>query len=384
MLKNIGIILVLITITSGLYAQTANEPDKTSLTPQQETNQKKIAEYRQKIASNPNDIETHRAYQNFMRQWGGLNDLKEEYLLKMNAEPQNPLYYYLYGRLAEDKELENAFKRALELESKTPNQELRFWVYFGFGQFYLDSKKYKEALQYLDMAAKLRPESLDVLHQTALVHYETDNITEALKIWDKILQNNKDYLDATLGKALIYKSRGMFDNAIKELENILKSDVAFWRAYEPLIQCYHAKQDYKKGEELRAQIKEIYLKRFDQGLNFGYLELIVLDIINIKPKVIIVKERITPFPHSNESRFRYADYYFEVYQEGVDKNPSYIYEIYGNTKRPTKENKETFRLTRVASGISSSQTKREIIREYTSMPSYPDLLNTVTELEKKK
>ena len=217
-----GIILILTMAASYLFAENTDEPNKIPQSSQQEINDKKIEEYHQKLAANPNDIETHRAYQNFMRQWGGLNDLKEEYLLKMNAEPQNPLYFYLYGRLAEGRELEDTFKRALDLEAKTPNPELRFWLYFGFGQFYLDSKKYKEALQYLDMASKLKPDSLDVLHQTALVHYEMDNITEAMNLWDKILQAKRDYLDAFLGKALIYKSRGMYDNAIKELENILK------------------------------------------------------------------------------------------------------------------------------------------------------------------
>ena len=350
----------------------------------QAPHEKKIEEYRQKIADNPNDIDLHRSYQNIMRQWGGLNELKEEYLLKLNAEPQNPLYFYLYGRLTKGNELEDSFKRAMDLEAKTPNPELRFWIYFGLGQFYLDTKKYKNAIQYLGMASKLKPDALDVLHQTALVYYEMDNITEAMNLWDKILLANKDYLDAMLGKALIYKSRGIYDNVIKELENILKTDATFWRAYEPLIQCYHAKKDYKKGEELRARIKETYLKRFDYNINFDYLELIAIDIIHLKPKVILVKERITPTPQPYESRFNYADYYFEVYKEGIDKKPSYIYELYGPDEYRKKQDQNIFRLNKVIGDIGSNQAKREKIKEYTSRPSYSILLNDVIEKEQKK
>ena len=371
MLKNIVIILILMTVTSGLYAQNIYRAirERLPLPPLTEENRKKIDEYRQKLSSNPNDIELHRAYQNFMRQWDGLNDLKEEYLLKMNAEPQNPLYYYLYGRLTKGRELEDTFKRALDLEAKTPNPELRFWLYFGFGQFYLDTKKYKEALQHLEMASKLRPDSLDALHQTALVHYEMDNITEAMNLWDKILQSKKDYFDAMLGKALIYKSRGMYDNAIKELESILKSDVAFWRAYEPLIQCYHAKKDYKKGEELRTKVKELCRGINDTDFKMHYQ--IVIDIINIKPKIIVVKEKINPLM---ESGYVSADYLFGIYQNGIDKVPEVIYEIFSFHKDPLKETK-TFRLYKRK--IFAEEEDQELVKEYTIMPSYPDLLNEI-------
>lgn len=350
----------------------------------QDPKEKKIAEYRQQLTGNPNDIELHRAYQNFMRQCGNLTELKEEYLLKLAVEPENPLYLYLYGRLAENTEVEISFKKALELEAKTPNPELRFWLYFGFGQFYLDTKKYKEALRYLDMAIKLKPDSLDARHQKALVYYETDNISEALNLWDKILTAKKDYPEAFLGKALIYKSRNMTDKAIEELENILKIDATFWRAYEPLIQCYHAKKDYKRGEELRIKLKDLYLKRFDRGINFGYLELITIDIISLKPGIIIAKERITPYPEPDSSRFAYADYYFEIYQKSINKDPPYIYEIYGDTKQPEKGSQEIFSLIKVTGGISTSQTKRETIKEYAAMPGYSDLLNDVLEREQKK
>ncbi|HLD36041.1 MAG TPA: tetratricopeptide repeat protein [Planctomycetota bacterium] len=360
------------------------EDNQSRQSQKQAPHEKKIEEYRQKLADNPNDIELHRAYQNLMRQWGGLNDLKEEYLLKLNAEPHNPLYFYLYGRLTEGKELEDSFKRAIDLETKTSNPELRFWLYFGFGQFYLDSKKYKEALNHLETAAKLKPDSLDVQHQMALVYYEMDNIAEAMNLWDKILQAKNDHPEAMLGKALIYKSRGMYDNATKELENILKVDVAFWRAYEPLIQCYHAKLNYKRGAELSARIKEIYLKQLEYNINLGYLELITIDIIHLKPKVIIIKERITPAPQPGESRFNYADYCFEIYKEGIYKKPSYIYELYGPDEYRKKQDKNIFRLNKVIGDIGSNQAKRETIKEYTSMPSYHDLLNDVLEKELKK
>ncbi|MEW6026202.1 MAG: tetratricopeptide repeat protein [Planctomycetota bacterium] len=371
MIKNVGIALVVITVAAGLYAQTAGEPDKSPLTPEQEANQKKTAEYRQKLADNPNDIELHRSYQNFMRQLGGLNDLKEEYLLKLNAAPQNPVLYYLYGRLTEGKELEDSFKRVLELEAKTPSPELRFWVYFGFGQYYLDAKKYKEALQYLEMASKLRPDSLDVLHQMALVHYETDNITEAMKIWDNILEVKSDYLDAMLGKALIYKSRGMYDNAITELENILKTDVTFWRAYEPLIQCCHAKQDYKKGEELRNKIREPALK----NANFK-ISILTIDAVKLDKKIIVAEENIKYEPFSTATKPPYLMYKFRVYLKSINDTPDIIYEIYDKGCRC--EN----RLLIIRKETLNGTTKEKTIKDEAPIHPYSELLNLIKSLEK--
>jgi tetratricopeptide (TPR) repeat protein len=355
------------------------------LLPKEQSAEDKIIEgYQRKLKESPDDIETHRAYQNFMRQCGGINNIREEYLGKLKSDPQNPLYYYLYGRLLEGAELERHFKKALELENKSPNPELRFWLYFGLGQFYLDTKRYKEALQNFESGLKLKPDSLDVQHQMALLFYTTDETNKALDSWNKILKINPDYLDAYLGKGILYKGKSNYDSAIKELEIILKKDPTYWKAYEPLIQCYHVKKDYEKAEELRTMIKELYLKQYEYKIDFGYLELIVIDIINIKQKIIIVKERITPFPHPVESRFAYADYYFEVYEEKIDKTPKVIYEVYGYDKEGKREGKDIFRLNRVICEIFSDKAKRETVKEYKEMPSYPALLNEVIEREKDK
>ncbi len=360
----IAIALLLANPFYNIIAEDKPSNDESQQTQKQGPREKKIEEYHQKLASNPNDIELHRAYQNFMRQWGGINNLREEYLLKLAAEPQNPLYFYLYGRLVEGKELEDSFKRAMALEAKTPNTELRFWLYFGFGQFYLDTKKYKESLQHLEMASKLKPDSLDALHQMALVYYEMDNITAAMKIWDNILQAKKDYSDAMLGKALIYKSRGMYDNAIKELENILRADVTFWRTYEPLIQCYHAKQDYKKGEELRTKIRDIYIKTDTDFLKKPHL--IIIDIINLNQKVLIVKERINPFLKCGWPPL----YSFKLYNKGIDQEPYLTFE-YDEVQRHLIK-------------LNPNNKESELINAYKENPTYLEMLNLIKELEKKK
>jgi len=364
--------------------------DLPKLAPEQSPEEKARQErrlYQLKLKENPNDIETHRAYQNFMRQWDGLNDLKDEYIGKLKAEPQNPLYHYLYGRLLDGKELEDAFNKAIELETKSPNPELRFWIYYGLGQFYKDTKKYKEALQNLERTQRLKPDFLDVQHQMALIYYEMNDITEALNIWDKLLKIKPDYLDARLGKGIALKTISNYDNAIQELENILKIDENYWKAYEPLIQCYHAKKDYKKGEELRTKIKELYQKTTVK--DFKRQELIVIDIINIEPKIIVVKERITPCHFSLEARPINADYYFEIYQEGIDKKSKVFYKVlYGIylDAEDKQKNKDVFWLYKVIGEIGSNKAKRESVpvKEYTPMPAYLDLLTEVIGREKGK
>ncbi|MFH0888188.1 MAG: tetratricopeptide repeat protein [Planctomycetota bacterium] len=375
--------LILILVYS-IYAENTPTKDIPQQSPEQDPKEKAIQQYRLTLKENPNDIETHRAYQNLMRQCGGLNNLKGEYIVKLNAEPQNSLYHYLYGRLLDGKELEDAFKKAMELETKSPNQELRFWINSGLGQFYKDTKKYTEAIQNLETAQKLKPDFLDVRHQMALIYYETNNITEALNIWDKLLKIKPDYLDARLGKSVAYKSQGKYDEAIKELETILKIDEQYLKTYEPLIQCYHAKQDYKKGEELRTKIKELYQKT--NGKEFGYLELIVIDIINLKQGILIVKERISPKYYENYPltiRTAYADYYFKIYKEGIDKKPGVVYELSRVCKFPDMS-LVSVRLAKTEVIKKDTKPEWEFIREYKTIPAYLELLTLIMNREKDK
>ena len=368
-----------------VYAENTQVKDIPQRTPEQNPNEKVLQQYITKLKENPNDIETHRAYQNLMRELGRKEKVQKEYSAKLQAEPQNPLYHYLYGRLLDGKELEDAFKKAIELETKSPNQELRFWIYFGMGQFYKDTKKYKEALQNLETAQKLKPDFLDVQHQIALVYYDMDNIIRALDIWDRILKINPNYNDARLGKALNFKAKGDYDNAIKELENILKIDETYWKAYEPLIQCYHVKQDYKKGEELRIKIKELYQKTTDN--DFKKQESIVIDILHLKRGIIVVKEWINLYHLLSEEQsaymVTYTDYSFEIYREGIDKKPGIVYTLYRVYKVPDIS-LDVVRLVKVEVTDKDINPKRSSVKEYKTMPPYLELLTLIMNREKDK
>ncbi|MFH1229980.1 MAG: tetratricopeptide repeat protein [Planctomycetota bacterium] len=349
-------------------------------TEEQSTKEKALQQYRLKLKENTNDIETHRIYQNLMRESGRKDEVQKEYSAKLQTEPQNPLYHYLYGRLLEGKNLEDAFNKALELEKQSPNPILRFWIYYGLGQFYKDSQKYKEALQNLDAASKLKPDLLDIQHQMALVYYEMNNISDALNIWDKLLKIDANYIDARLGKGIVFKSKGDYDNAIKEFGNIITLYESYWKAYEPLIQCYHAKKDYQKGEQLRNKIRELYNKAV------MCQELIVIDIINLKKAIIVVKEWLNTYHQLWESKpslVAYSDYSFEIYKEGIDKKPDVVYTLYRVYKVPGIS-LESVRLERTEITKKNTEPKLELIQEYKTIPVYLELLTLIMNREKDK
>ncbi|MDI6733439.1 MAG: tetratricopeptide repeat protein [Planctomycetota bacterium] len=361
--------IIVIILLSGYSVIGEEKPNEEATRQVKEIPQheKAIQQYREKLKENPDDIETHRAYQNLKRKWGAINNLRDEYQKKLKAEPKNPLYHYLYGRLLHGKELENAFNKALELEKESPNITLRFWLYFGLGQFYLDNQQYKEALQNLETALKLKPDNLDVYHQMALLYYTTDSTTRALDTWDTILKIDPDYLDAYLGKGILYKGKGEYDNAIKELEIILKKDSTYWKAYEPLIQCHHVKQNYKKGEELRAKIKELYAETKDNEFKKKYL--MIIDIIKLGKRILIAKELINPFRLDTENGISSDLYYFEFYNDKqLDKNPSVVY------------------LYRYFWGWYTLSKGTEIVSYYKHkpFPTYSELLTLIKEIEKSK
>lgn len=340
-----------------------------------------LKQYQSEITKNPLAIESHRNYQNLMREMGKMDEVKKEYQAKLDNESNSPLNHYLYGRLLEGATLEKEYKRALELDEKYPDKNrdesgFRLAVYYGLAYFYKDAKKWDEAIKYFDdylhnVPMEVIEQNLDVIHYFALCLHQKGETERALKEWDNLLEMQPDYLDARLGKATALKAQGKFDQAIAELEVIIKKDEVYWNAYEPLVQCYHAKQDYKNGEEIMRQFQIRYDKK--HLADMAESAYIVIDILKFEAKVLIVKQHLWTSPASSQIP---PEYYFEFYAEGqIDKKPSAVYTV--NVGLVAKS---VYQVKIIKNG---NESKKEIFRDK-SAPTYQELLNLILAKEKGK
>lgn len=260
-----------------------------------------VREYRKLLLLEPDNIDAHRNYQNLMRDLGDIEIVKKEYRVKLDASPDSALYNYLYGRLMEGAELEKAFKKAVNLDKDF------FWAYYGLGIFYKDTKQYDESIKHLETALRLKPEFVDVRYYLGRAAYEMNDIERAIAEWGRVLASKPNHSEAQLGLGLAYKAKGEYPRAVDLLETLARDN--YWKADEPLIQCYHVVKEYKKAKAVREQLSK--LARTIPAIP----DQITIDLVRAKDYILIAREHL-------RSEYKRID--FEVYftdKEDKEKSP---------------------------------------------------------------
>ena len=274
-----------------------------------EKDDQKIDEYRKSVSGQPDSIELHRAYQNLSRDLGKIKEIKEEYRTRLDQEPDKAVWHYLYGRLLGGAEMEKEFKTAVKLDPKF------YWAHCGLGHYYKDQKKQEEAIAYFFQALLINPEHPEVFHGLALVYYALGELAQAELSWQSAMELSPDDLGIKIGLSLCYKAQGKYDRAIEILRVITKQDENYWKAYEPLIQCYHARKNYAAGKRLRKQIKDLHQQTADQ--DFKKQTEIIIDMIKLDRGGVVVSEKLV-LPEKTRPEIKNV-IYFTVYADTVER-----------------------------------------------------------------
>ncbi|MFA5795375.1 MAG: tetratricopeptide repeat protein [Candidatus Brocadiia bacterium] len=319
--------------------------------------------YSKLINAEPENIEAHRGYQNLMREAGDIERVRKEYLARLEANPDSPLYNYLYGRLMEGAELEKAFLQAIKLDKTF------FWAYYGLGQFYKDNKKYDQAMKYFEDATKVWPEFLEARHWLAMMAYESGDIDRAIAEWAAVLAKKPGYIDAQLGQAIAYKAKGEYIKALDILEPLMMAK--YWKAFEPAIQCYHARANYKPAIQARKQLREM------SATIQAIPDQITVDIIRTDKYILIARE----FIRSEQNRLEFDVY---TWQEEKDKvldisvrQPDKL--LYSSRVRETT----LVLLRKEGKSDDGKPLAEEVASYYKMIPSYQRVLADVQEYLKK-
>ncbi|MGQ9705784.1 MAG: tetratricopeptide repeat protein [bacterium] len=177
-------------------------------------------------------------------------DLKRAIDLNTNlSEP----HFYL-GRVYEAKE---NFNDAIDEYHKAGLLDpYNFDAFYREGFLLLRVKKDREAIQPLEIATKIKPESIDANLLLAIAYENYDMIDNALKVYKKLAvlePNNKEHY-RNIGE--IERLKNAYDNSISAFRKILEIDRNDANAYEMLgdlyrIKGYQAKEWSQYKEELK-------------------------------------------------------------------------------------------------------------------------------------
>ena len=85
----------------------------------------------------------------------------------------------------------------------------------------IEKKKYKEALTKLEMACRLQPESVDLLHNTALLSAQCGQFAKAERYFKKASSQVAENCDILHNLALLYVTHSQYDRAAAVFERIL-------------------------------------------------------------------------------------------------------------------------------------------------------------------
>jgi Flp pilus assembly protein TadD len=171
-------------------------------------------------------------------------------------EPGNAKAYFIRAFALKEKgdtaSAVKSFQKAIDLKQDY------FDAYIQLGMLYT-VKKSKLALDYLNNAASLRPESIEPMYFKGLYYQETDQLNEAMAEYNKILKvepGNK-FAQFNLGYIHMYYLK-VFGEAAKYFSRAVEIDPSYVEAwynrgysYELGGDVTRARSDYNKALELK-------------------------------------------------------------------------------------------------------------------------------------
>ena len=120
----------------------------------------------------------------------------------------------------------NSLQKLAETENKND------FLYYALAKIYKEFPMYKEAVDCLQQALFIKPESLEYLSELADCYCELDKYDVAQDIVTKVLYLNKHFIYAHLLQAKIYIKEKKYNEASKTVDNAIKLDSSSAEAYK--------------------------------------------------------------------------------------------------------------------------------------------------------
>lgn len=203
---------------------------------------------------------------------GWLVEAENSFRTAVSLEPQNTIYNYALAYLYNEKK---DYKKALEsidqilrldasytdaiilkslitakngniinakseLEKLNETEKQNDFLYYALAKIYKEFPLYKEAIEALQQALFIKPESLEYLSELADCYCEQEQYQVALDIVTKVLYLNKRFIYAHLLNAKINLKQKKYSAAAKIVDNAIKLDNSSAEAYKYRSMIYAA------------------------------------------------------------------------------------------------------------------------------------------------
>jgi len=182
-----------------------------------------------------------------------------EAALKFNAiVKENPLNHEAHFQLAQIHyqlgELDlahSANEKAIEIN---PNYE---WHYLLLGQIKAENGKIDEAADAYQKLVEISPNDIDLYFDWAMLLSEADKPKEAIEVYNLIEERTGPNEETLVQKLPLYQKTNQLNQAINDIQLLIKEDPNQYRYYGYLGDIYDAQEQYDKAIEAYLKILEI-------------------------------------------------------------------------------------------------------------------------------
>jgi|GEM_PF-1993364 tetratricopeptide (TPR) repeat protein len=119
-------------------------------------------------------------------------------------------------------------------------------------------RRYREALVYLDRAAKAEPHRGDIHYNLGNVLFRLGEFPDAAKAYRKAISLNPQDTDAYFNLAMTYSVMDQMEEALEVLEELLRHDPEDVEAHYRLALGYYSLGQWKKAQEHILKAKELH------------------------------------------------------------------------------------------------------------------------------
>jgi len=178
----------------------------------------------------------------------------------LSREPTNGEAYFMMGmnfRANEDtvKSIYN-FQAAIENDPEL----IDAWIILGMLH---EAQNDPKALQYYNGALEVESNNIQVLHAKAYFLQNNGEISEAQKLYKKIIQLDRNYMDAPLNSGILYLEQDSINQAFEQfnilVENVPQNPMGYYYrgiCHEQLGRIEAAQEDYNNALRLNPNYEQ--------------------------------------------------------------------------------------------------------------------------------
>jgi len=200
------------------------------------------------------------------KEWQKAFDLYEQSDLVKSPQGKLNLAYYkvrIGERIARDKDERAArivYKEAIKLDKKCAA------AYLHLGDSYWNEDRANDAINVWNDLCHKVPEKADLaFERLEKAHYEKGQFSKIEELYQNILQENEDNVNAIIALSDIYRKKGEYNDALKLLQQAQKKEIDQDLIQAQIVRVLFDKSQFKESAKLAVELLERKLtERNDQ------------------------------------------------------------------------------------------------------------------------